>query len=403
MSVQGFPTDRWLLPDGIEELLPEEATRLEMLRRKLLDTCASWGYQQVVPPMIEFLDSLLTAAGHDLELQTFKLTDPLSGRLLGVRADMTPQVARIDAHNLKREQPTRLSYVGTVLRAYSDPLERSRSPVQIGAELYGYAGVEADLEVIRLMLELLAQAGVMEIHLDLGHVGIYRGLAQQAELDTESESLLFDILQRKSRPDLEAFLVQCKCSGNAKRALASLLSLNGSFEVLERARQVLAGTGEMVTAALDTLTEVAERLRRHYLSLPIHFDLAELRGYHYHTGLVYAAFAPGHGREIARGGRYDDIGRSFGRARPAVGFSADLKQLLQLGRKDSEGSRRRIMAPAGEDEALHEAIRQLRTEGWQVIQLLPGQPDAPLIPECDFRLELGDGGYRVISLTDSNS
>jgi len=402
MPVQGLPTDRWLLPDGIEEVLPEEAARLEALRRRLLDTCAAWGYEQVVPPLIEFLDSLLTGAGHDLELQTFKLTDPLSGRLLGVRADMTPQVARIDAHNLKREQPSRLSYVGTVLRAYGDPLDKSRSPVQIGAELYGYGGVEADLEVIRLMLELLAQAGVLEVHLDMGHVGIYRGLARLAGLHQESEAELFDILQRKSRPDLVEFLAQCDCPESAKRPLASLLELNGSFEVLEQARQGLAGTGEMVGDALNTLIEVAEHLRCQYLALPIHFDLAELRGYHYHTGLVFAAFVPGHGREIARGGRYDDIGRAFGRARPAVGFSADLKQLLQLGRVITDHTRRRVLAPAGEDQALQDAIRQLRAEGWQVIQLLPGQPDDPGLTSCEHRLEQREGHYRVASLTESN-
>ncbi len=402
MSVHGFPTDRWLLPDGIEELLPEDASRLEALRRRLLDTCASWGYEQVVPPLIEFLDSLLTAAGHDLELQTFKLTDPLSGRLLGVRADMTPQVARIDAHNLKRESPTRLSYVGTVLRAYSDPLERSRSPVQIGAELYGYAGVEADLEVIRLMLELLAQAGVLQVHLDLGHVGIYRGLAREAGLDRESEAIVFDILQRKSAPDLKAFFDRFECSEKARRGLLSLLELNGTAEILEQARQTLGGMGKMVDGALVTLSEVAQHLRRHYPGLPIHFDLAELRGYHYHTGLVYAAFVPGHGREIARGGRYDDIGRAFGRARPAVGFSADLKQLLRLGRVEVGPVRKRIMAPAGDDEALREAIRRLRAEGWQVVQQLPDQSDDPISMACGYRLVSCDGGYEVISLTDSN-
>ncbi len=403
MSVHGFPTDRWLLPDGIEELLPEDASRLEALRRRLLDTCASWGYEQVVPPLIEFLDSLLTAAGHDLELQTFKLTDPLSGRLLGVRADMTPQVARIDAHNLKRESPTRLSYVGTVLRAYSDPLERSRSPVQIGAELYGYAGVEADLEVIRLMLELLAQAGVLHVHLDLGHVGIYRGLAREAGLDRESEAIVFDILQRKSGPDLKAFFDRFECSEKARRGLLSLLELNGTAEILEQARQTLGGMGRMVDGALATLSEVAQHLRRHYPGLPIHFDLAELRGYHYHTGLVYAAFVPGHGREIARGGRYDDIGQAFGRARPAVGFSADLKQLLRLGRVEVGPARKRILAPAGDDEALREAIRRLRAEGWQVVQQLPGQSDDPISMACGYRLVSCDGGYEVISLTDSNS
>jgi len=395
MPEQGYPTARWLLPDGIGELLPEDASRLEALRRRLLDTCASWGYQQVVPPLIEFLDSLLTGAGHDLELQTFKLTDPLSGRLLGVRADMTPQVARIDAHNLKQEQPTRLSYVGTVLRAFTDPLEKYRSPVQLGAELYGYGGMEADLEVIRLMLEVLAQAGVLEVHLDLGHVGIYRGLAAQAGLSRESEAGLFEILQRKSRPDLEDFLAHCDCSESGKQALASLLDLNGTFEVVETAQQLLSHVGAGVSAALETLRQVAEQLRRQYRNLPIHFDLAELRGYHYHTGLVFAAFVPGHGREIARGGRYDDIGRAFGRARPAVGFSTDLKQLLRLGQCDSPPTVKRVMAPAGEAESLLETIRQLRTEGWMVVQLFPGQADEPEKLGCHHRLEFENGRYRV--------
>ncbi|HEB78662.1 MAG TPA: ATP phosphoribosyltransferase regulatory subunit, partial [Methylothermaceae bacterium] len=369
---KGFPTERWLLPDGIEELLPDEAARLERLRRRLLDTCLAWGYRQVVPPLIEFLDSLLIGAGHDLELQTFKLTDPLSGRLLGVRADMTPQVARIDAHNLKLDRPARLCYVGTVLRAYADHLDPARSPVQIGAELYGYHGLEADLEVIRLMLELLAQAGIMGVHLDLGHVGIYRGLADQAGLDGEAEAELFAILQRKSRPDLQRFLAQCRCDPEHRAQLAALIDLNGDFDVLEQARHRLQKAPAAVLADLETLAQVAQRLRSLYPALPIHFDLAELRGYHYHTGLVFAALVSGVGREIARGGRYDSIGAVFGRARAAVGFSADLKQLMQLAHVAEETAPRRVLAPAGDDPELLEAIRQLRADGWQVVQLLPG-------------------------------
>lgn len=396
--MRGLPTDRWLLPDGIEELLPEESVRLESLRRRLLDTCAAWGYELVFPPLVEFLDSLLTGTGHDLELQTFKLTDPSTGRLLGVRADLAPQVARIDAHNLKREVPTRLCYVGTVLRAYADPLDKSRSPIQIGAELYGYAGYEADLEVIRLMLELLAQAGVLDVHLDLGHVGIYRGLARQAGLDEDDEAALFAILQRKSRPDLSQFLTQCSCQEEAKAHFMALLDLNGDVGVLTLAREQLAHAGTPVAAALDRLEQVAMRIRRLYPVLPIHFDLAELRGYHYHTGLVFAALVPGYGREIARGGRYDAIGEVFGRARPAVGFSADLKQLLQLGIPAEETSCKRLLAPAGEDPELLETIRQLRLEGWQVVQALTEGEDARQMG-CGFKLERR-GRFEIVSLID---
>ncbi len=399
---KGFPSEPWLLPDGIEELSPDDAARLERLRRRLLDTCIAWGYRQVVPPLIEFLDSLLIGAGHDLELQTFKLTDPLSGRLLGVRADMTPQVARIDARNLKSDLPTRLCYVGTVLRAYADPLQPARSPVQIGAELYGYAGPEADLEVIRLMLELLAQAGILGVHLDLGHVGIYRGLAAQAGLDPEAEAALFAILQRKSKPDLQQFLSQCRCDPVHRAQLAALIDLNGDFEVLDQARHHLRRAPAAVLAHLDTLTEVARRLRSLHPSLPIHFDLAELRGYHYHTSLVFAALVAGVGREIARGGRYDGIGAAFGRARAAVGFSADLKQLLRLASSAEEPSSRRVLAPAGDDPELLEAIRRLRVEGCQVVQLLPGQRETAQDMGCDCRLVRREGKYQVIPSTDSS-
>ncbi|MCX8048224.1 MAG: ATP phosphoribosyltransferase regulatory subunit [Methylohalobius sp.] len=395
--MKGLPTDRWLLPDGIEELLPDEARRLEQLRRCLLDTCLAFGYELVFPPLVDFLDSLLTGAGHDLELQTFKLTDPVSGRLLGVRADLTPQVARIDAHHLKRQGPTRLCYVGTVLRAYADPLDKSRSPIQIGAELYGHAGAEADLEVIRLLLELLARAGVLNVHLDLGHVGIYRGLARRAGLKADEEALLFAILQRKSRPDLNQFLARCSCPKEAKTSFAALLELNGDADVLAQARTQLANAGEEVVAALERLEQVAMRIRRLYPALPIHFDLAELRGYHYHTGLVFAALVPGQGREIARGGRYDDIGEVFGQARPAVGFSADLKQLLRLGVQVEEAPAKRLFAPYGEDPELLEAIRTLRNEGWQVVQALSDRED-PRQLGCSFRLERRNGRYETTSL-----
>jgi ATP phosphoribosyltransferase regulatory subunit len=366
--------DSWLLPEGIEEILPEEATYLENLRRNTLQLFNCWGYELVIPPMIDFIDSLLTGSGHDLDLQTFKLTDQISGKTLGLRADMTPQVARMDAHQLKRECPTRLCYVGTVLHTRGDPLEKTRSPMQIGAELYGHGGIESDVEVICLMLEMLAQSGLLDVHLDLGHVGLFRALSQQAGLDHNQESLLFDILQRKARPELEELMAELAINEDLKTMLLKLPELNGGKDVIKKAHSVLAKADEQVKQALANLETVAKQLTSRFPSLPISFDLAELRGYHYHTGVVFAAFVPTIGREIARGGRYDNIGAVFGRARPATGFSADLKLLALLGKQTAQDQpNQRIFAPHQNDSSLNEKIRDLRAQGQIVIQQLPGQ------------------------------
>ncbi|MDD5578917.1 MAG: ATP phosphoribosyltransferase regulatory subunit [Methylobacter sp.] len=366
--------DSWLLPDGIEEILPEDAKHLENLRRTILDIFACWGYELVIPPFIDYLDSLLTGSGHDLDLQTFKLTDQVSGEMLGVRADMTPQVARIDAHNLKHEWPTRLCYVGTILHTRGDPLEKTRSPMQIGAELYGHAGKESDVEVIRLMLEMLAMAGLQNVHLDLGHVGIYRGLSGQAGLTELQESELFDVLQRKARPELQDLLAEYSINNDLKTMLMKLPELNGGKETINKARQLLSTANDEVKQALADLEKIAEKLAVNFPSLPISFDLAELRGYHYHTGVVFAAFVPSMGREIARGGRYDNIGAIFGRARPATGFSADLKTLSSLSKDSCQKEQcRLIFAPHADDGALNEKIRELRAQRQAVIQQLPGQ------------------------------
>lgn len=366
--------DSWLLPDGIEEILPDDAKHLENLRRKLLDMFACWGYELVIPPLIDFLDSLLTGSGHDLELQTFKLTDQLSGEMLGIRADMTPQVARIDAHNLKHEWPTRLCYVGTILHTRGDPLEQTRSPLQIGAELYGHAGLESDVEVIHLMLEMLALTGLRNVHLDLGHVGIYRALSNQAGLNSVQESELFDVLQRKAKPELQELMATYPIDNRLKDMFLKLPQLNGGYEMLDKAQMVFLEANEEVKDALADLKAIAEKLAARFPSLPISFDLAELRGYHYHTGAVFAAFVPTVGREIARGGRYDNIGGVFGRARPATGFSADLKLLSSLSLQIVQPEPPvRIFAPCLDDLALHETIRDLRAQGKTVIQQLPGQ------------------------------
>jgi ATP phosphoribosyltransferase regulatory subunit len=391
--------DSWLLPEGIEEILPQEAAYLENLRRTLLQLFTCWGYELVIPPMIDFIDSLLTGSGHDLDLQTFKLTDQISGKTLGFRADMTPQVARMDAHQLKRECPTRLCYVGTVLHTRGDPLEKTRSPMQIGAELYGHAGIESDVEVICLMLEMLAQSGLLDVHLDLGHVGIFRALSRQAGLDQHQESLLFDILQRKARPELEELMAELTINEAVKAMLLKLPELNGGTEIIPKARLVLANADHQVKQALANLEAVAEQLSNRFSALPISFDLAELRGYHYHTGVVFAAFVPTIGREIARGGRYDNIGAVFGRARPATGFSADLKLLALLGKQTAQDQlNQRIFAPYQKDNALNEKIRDLRAQGQIVIQQLPGQTGAAKELACTAVLELDQKNWVVRTL-----
>ena len=367
--------DSWLLPEGIEETLPREAMVLETLRRRVLELFRCWGYELVITPMIDFIDSLLTGSGHDLDLQTFKLTDQISGKTLGIRADMTPQVARIDAHRLNNHAcPNRLCYVGTVLHTRGDALEKTRSPMQIGTELYGHAGLESDFEVIRLMLEMLALAGLLNIHLDLGHVGVFRALSKQAGLNTQTETALFDILQRKAKAELDELVAELAITAEIKAMLLALPQLNGGKEVIKKAYGLLEKADDNVKEALRTLNLMADKLTQRYPGLPISYDLAELRGYHYHTGIVFAAFVPEVGREIARGGRYDNIGSFFGRARPATGFSSDLKQLAQLSKQvNREQPHPRIFAPYSEDQTLADAVRDYRAQGHCIIQQLPGQ------------------------------
>ena len=362
----------WLLPEGIGETLPPQAQLLEQLRRELLDLYRSWGYELIFPPFVEYLDSLLTGTGGDLDLQTFKLTDQITGRTLGIRADITPQAARIDAHQLRRDCPTRLCYLGTVLNSRAVALSESRSPLQIGAELYGYSGVEAELEILSLMIETLTRAGIDELYLDLGHVGIFRGLVRQAGLDKRQELALFDALQRKAVPELERLVGEFSLSESLSEMTVRLAELSGEG-ALEAAAVSLANAGTPVREALDELGRLAERLRQRHPDLPVHYDLAELRGYHYHTGVVFAAFVPGIGQEVARGGRYDDIGHVFGRARPACGFSADLTKLLKLGRIDLHPSPPAIFAGYDDDPLLRQQIVNLRAAGRTVIEGLPEQ------------------------------
>ena len=388
---------KWLLPEGIDEVLPPRAMQLDNLCRKLIDLFGSWGYELVIPPMVEYLDSLLTGTGEDLELQTFKLTDQLTGRMMGIRADTTPQVARIDAHNLKRDMPTRLCYVGPVLHTRPAAHGGTRCPLQIGAELYGHGGVESDAEILSLMLKSLQSCNLQNVHVDLSHIGIYRGLIKTLNISNEQEEILFDLLQRKARAELAAAVKDWSISSKTERMLVSLLELNGDIGVLDEARKQLAASGKAVSACIDDLQRIAELTLAQLKSAPLYFDLAELHGYHYHTGLMFSAYIPGQGQEIARGGRYDDVGRAFGRSRPAAGFSTDIKALFNLVSRN-ESRPKGIFAPSSEVPGLREMVDSLRAEGNIVICELPGQQGGPAEMGCDRQLVIEAGSWKVKQL-----
>ena len=388
--------DHWQLPDGVEEVLPGQAESVEHLRRTLLDLYRSWGYRLVIPPLMEFTESLLVGLGEDLDLLTFKLTDQLSGRTLGIRADITPQVARIDAHSLAEEGVTRLCYAGSTLHTRPKSLLASRSPIQVGAELYGDDSLGADVEIVRLMLATLAAAGLTGITLDLGHVGIYEAVLAMAGLSGEQEKTVFDALQRKSVPDLRLALAGVE-PGNAALIIA-LVDLHGDETVLSDARALFANAVPNALVAVGALQDVACDIRRQLPDLDIYFDLAELRGYHYHTGLVFAAYVAGCGQALANGGRYNDVGAVFGRARPATGFATDLKALMTMLPIPGAGEGA-ISMPDAADPALDAQVRGLRAAGEVVINCLSGAPD----PRCDRQLVEVNGQWLVTPLRRNDS
>ncbi|MBC53214.1 MAG: ATP phosphoribosyltransferase regulatory subunit [Gammaproteobacteria bacterium] len=365
--------DRWLLPEGVEEVLPPQAHRLETLRREILDLYQGWGYQLVITPMIEYLDSLLVGSSHDLDLHTFKITDQLSGRMMGVRADITPQVARIDARNLHRAGPARLCYADSVLHTRPQGLLSSRVPIKIGAELFGHGGVACDIELILLMTETLRLAGIRPIHVVLGHVGIFRGLVAAAGISTEAETELFDLVQRKAHAETDSWLDANIGEQSIRELLRGLSQLSGGAEVMAQAKAMLASAPAGVRDALLELQQISDALSQRIGDVSLGYDLSELRGYQYHTGTVFAAYTPAHGRAVAKGGRYDEIGKVFGRARPASGFDADLKILAQLSDRDYP-SARVVLAPDHPDADLQALITQLRRDGDIVIQHLGAEP-----------------------------
>jgi len=380
---------RWVLPEYFQDVLPPEADKLEHLRRQLLDVFRVRGYQMVVPPLVEYLDSLLTGAGQDLRLRTFKSVDQLSGRTLGVRADMTPQVARIDAHLLNRDGVTRLCYCGAVAHTMPASLTASREPMQLGAEIYGHAGIEADIEVIRLLNEVLQIARVPTSRIDLSHVGLFRALVARAGLGDDAVREIFDLLQAKDVPGLGECLATF--DEPVRSALMALPHLYGGVEVLTRAREQLPDWPD-VRAAIVDLEAVATALP----ALPISIDLADLRGYHYHSGVVFAAYGGNSPGALALGGRYDAVGQAFGRGRPATGFSLDLRELVQgLPAADLPGA---ILAPADSDTALAATVAALRQQGDIVIEALPGHDGTWREAGCDRQLVKQGDRWTVVPL-----
>ncbi|WP_062196293.1 ATP phosphoribosyltransferase regulatory subunit [Caldimonas taiwanensis] len=371
----------WLLPEHIADVLPSEARRIEELRRVLLDSARCCGYELVMPPLLEHLESLLTGAGGELDLRTFKLVDQLSGRTLGVRADATPQVARIDAHLLNRAGVTRLCYCAPVLHTRPAGLRATREPLQFGAEIYGHAGLEADLEVQELALTALQRVGVQGLTLDLAHARIVRALLAGVPVDAASLEAVYRSLVAKDAAALQD--LTAGFPAESREGLLSLTQLYGGREVLDEARRRLPPRAG-IAAALDDLAWLTEHLARTFPGVSLGVDLADLRGYGYYSGARFAIYAAGYPDALVRGGRYDEVGAVFGRNRPAVGFSTDLKELVGLAQV--AGTRAAVRAPWGEDPSLREAVRRLREQGEVVVCVLPGHEHEVQEFECDREL-----------------
>ena len=382
----------WLLPEHVEDMLPDEAWCVERMRSQVLDLLRRSGYQLVAPPLLEYAESLLIDGSADMDLRTFKLVDQLSGRTLALRADITPQVARIDAHLLNRQGVARLCYAGSVLHTQPRGLTRTRELLQIGAELYGHGGLESDLEIQQLMLQSLVLLGIKDAHLDLGHVGVFRALVSHAKLDRGLESELFSALQNKDSAALQ--ILAQPLDAVLRNALLALPTLYGNCsDVLEKARRLLPDYPGVV-AALDDLQSISGKLQPLVSSVGI--DLADLRGYHYHSGMVFAAYHAGSHDAIALGGRYDDLGKSFGRARAATGFSMDLRLLYRL--LPRQAAKLGICAPCSDDAALRDKIAQLRATGEAVVVDLLGDASLRGELQCDRELVLRNGVWQVVAL-----
>ena len=377
--------DRWLLPDGVQEVLPPEAANLEKTRRQLLDLFSGWGYELVIPPMVEFLDSLLTGTGTDLDLKTFKVTDQISGRMMGIRADITPQVARIDAHSLNRDADVRLCYAGTVMHAKADNMLASRTPISVGAELFGNTGADGDLEMVSLMIESLATVSGQPLHLELGDVGIFRALMADANLAGTDHEVLFDLIQGKAMPDLKVAVESLKLAPELATCLVQLPALCGGNEVLDEGKRLFAAHPDVV-ARIENLEMIALGIKQRFNDIEINYDLSELRGYNYHTGIVFATYLKPSGVRIAKGGRYDDVGKVFGRSRGATGFDIDLRRLVnEMAGSDNADITviAAVQKPESEQDAVSrwQQIKDLRDAGNVVIEGASEQATRQLVLE----------------------
>ena len=388
--------DRWQLPEGVDEILPESALTIERLRRQLLDLYQRWGYDLVIPPMIEFTDSLLIGLGSDIDLLTFRITDQMSGRMMGIRADITPQIARMDAHSFIREGASRFCYTGHVLHTKPKTQLATRSPIQAGVELFGEDSINADIEVISLLLESLQTVGMPELNIDLGHVAIYRSLAAAANFTTEQEQSFFDLLQKKSTTDIQRWIGANLSDEQHIRWFRCLPELAGDVTVLSAAKEALAGAPQAVFEAIDEMAAIASVVQSRWPQVQLYYDLSEVRGYHYHTGIVFAAFAPGYGATIARGGRYDSIGSVFGRARPAIGFTVDITTVNLLLSQSSSDPFAAVFVPFDLVQSQWTKVQELRQKGHRVICALSAS-DKPA-SECDQQLVIESGQVHLIPL-----
>lgn len=383
---------RWILPEGVDEVLPPESGRLEALRRECLDLFHGWGYELVDPPLLEYLDALLVGVGTELDLQTIKVADPGTGRTLGFRADITSQTTRIDAHSLADDGPARYCYAGPVFHARPQGLLASRTPLKVGAELYGHGGPESDAEIVTLMAALVEGSGIPRSHVELGHTGLFRALVEAAEVPEPARLALFQALQTKAAGDLRSLVAEHHLDAGLGEDLQALADLVGDVGVLGAARRRFAAAPAAVHGALDELARVVDEVAVHRPDLEITFDLGELRGFGYHTGVVYTAYADDVGQPVAMGGRYDALGAAFGRARPATGFDADLGQLARLGEPARPRSEARVLAPREliTLPGFPEAVARLRAAGTRVVLQLGDEG-----PEGVARLTVRDGAFVV--------
>ena len=381
----------WTLPEHIEDLLPADARKLERLRRTVLDRFERCGYELVMPPLLEYIESLLSGTGHDMDLATFKLVDQLSGRTMGIRADTTPQVARMDAHILNRQGVARLCYAGSVLHTLPAGLGKSRQPFQAGAEIYGHAGLDADIEIQQLMIDVLRELGIKGLQMDIGHPAIFRSLIESARLSAEDTEQVFIATVAKDMPALQAL---APALGASAEALLALPGLYGDASVFAEAARVLPA----VPAIADSLAQLT-RIQAHFSTqgVKVSIDLGELGGFNYESGITFSAYATGAPDAVARGGRYDEVGRAFGRARPATGFSMDLKSLLSL--TPEPPTHGRILGPATTDHNALDEIERLRSAGEIVVARLPGHDAHADELGCDRELKHINGRWAVLPRT----